>query len=199
MNKRWIAIILLLLVVMSIPASAMALTGQERRALWNKYSYRYGDGNPMGWLQTPDFKNPGFETGNMSFWVPVKGYFDSMFVTNQSNGNHHLLFRVISSTHGYEGYFYQDVNLTGATGISFKTTLNNYHEYPTSDGSQYLQVYVDDDKVYEEELTGDYSTKTVYVDDLDYRGNHRVKFNVNYYASDFYMYFDDIHLVGPGF
>jgi hypothetical protein len=208
MNMRLVSVALLLMVVISIalPASAMALTGQERRALWNKYSYRYGDGR-MGWLSTPNFKNGGFEEGGLSYWE-IYG----------TNINAHEYLSRTTSAHGGEyvcalgwesgsnaGDFCgvrQEVNLTNATGISFWTRVTGVDDYNPEESTATIQVFVDSDKVYERTFT-DISTgdwvEEITASDIEYRGKHTVLINFIVYGCGCTIQVDDIKLLGPGF
>ena len=216
MNIRLVSALLLLLVVMciAIPTSAMALTGQERRAVWNKYSYRYGDGNPMGWLQTPDFKNGGFEEGNLSHWRPYANYGNingEVYVGRIGNASPHtgsyMCYLLNVGPIGPEGYMgvEQTVTLTHATGISIWSSFECTGDDYNPEGSvATLQVLVDDVVLYERTVT-DMGASSDWVEGVveftdTYRGSHTVSINmIGYACQDVAFRIDDVKLLGPGF
>lgn len=202
MNLKWLVAIGLILILVITPVSAS----------------RGGEGKHMGWLKTPDFKNGGFEEGNISNWsygddVPASyygglNYRPGAIVTKvyATGGDYSLwLYRPANwARDPDEGmdenniWISQEVRLNGATGISFwyipfKTGVSD----PCT-----LTISVGTVEVYNKTITT--YTSGVWINDFatvtGYTGRHVVKFNEWSVGDDNTgLFLDDIHLVGPGF
>ena len=192
-----IAMVLLAFVVSPVTAGMF-----DRREALDKYNYRSVGGGSMGWLRTPDFKNPGFEMGNGAFWKTEPIGFNIWRPASDND-------TITAHSGDYCGVWYftgdtdmnikQHVFLTGATGVTFWVAS------PVLDlGSAelYMRVYVGDDLLHEEQITTTFEYKQVTISDLAYVGVKEVRINLESVGETHgwnTVVFDDIHLTGPGF
>lgn len=198
--RKALALALTIMVLLTFVVSPVAAGMFDRKATWEKYKYRCGDGN-MGWLRTPDFKNGGFETGNSAYWYSSPIGFNVFKETSLAapNGGMYLGWWYLSRPSSYAGEMYisQYVRANTATGVSAYIKVKNLD----LDGkTATFTIYADDDVIYTENLSADFDWKQVYSDSFSYRGMKT--FKLCYAIEDGVsgnFYYDDIHLVGPGF
>lgn len=198
--RKALALALTIMVLLTFVVSPVAAGMFDRKATWEKYKYRCGDGN-MGWLRTPDFKNGGFETGNSAFWKSAPVGFN-IWKPNAGTDTitaHSGEYCGAWYSFGYAGDLdvYQYVSMTSATGASFWVKVPSL----TLDGNTlYLRVYIDDVKVYEEEITTTFDYKEIIIP-LSYYGVHEFRVNANFSNENVFaiLVYDDFKLLGPGF
>jgi len=188
MKRIWLIVLVILLLISPVVAE------------------RGGRGKHMGWLKTPDFKNPGFEEGDLSHWTTTgtatREWFQPLNKASWANSGDYSAECIVSAADvdGGDKFISQDVNFTGATGIKFSVKVHYYMN--TWGSTEYIRVYVAGDKLYEEEVTDhEHSYRDIYVP-ATYRGIQTASIGVmidGKPTSGNVVSFDDIHLVGPGF
>jgi len=155
----------------------------------------------MGWLQTPDFKNPGFDSGDVTDWwvFPYGNDIAWVWEVKRDNGDNYLNISV-SQADVALGLIRigQDLQLSSATGVVFRHRCTGY----TALDALEIWVYIVADEpaiLYKYKITGEYSWTQTYVDISSYQDRHKLYVEVVYYGKEMEVGFDDIHLVGPGF
>lgn len=203
--RKALALALTIMVLLTFVVSPVAAGMFDRKATWEKYKYRCGDGN-MGWLRTPDFKNGGFETGDASFWhqdnpinlnVAAQGQYG---YGEPYSGKYSAYIYLITPDVQGHFYFTQTVNLRSATGITAYTKLGDNIFCDLDGKTATFRIYVDDTEVYKKDITDHYEWEKAESSAISYTGRHTVKFDWEFQLGQTgVFYIDEIALVGPGF